>query len=219
MAHLIIYLDESGDLGLDFKTKNPSQYFVITILVCLGNDANKHVSNSVKRTLKNKLPKSTRELKGSNLTLAIKKYFLKEVRKNEDWYLHVGIANKKIWLDHHHANNSHDLKKKVLYDNLAKKVFSDLDGLENAKRVDIVIDRSKTKTDILEFNDAVKNEIMKKISPKTPITMRHAYSHEEAGLQAVDLFCIGAWRNKEKSDNEWYKEFSDRIATETEYNF
>ena len=30
---MIIYLDESGDLGFDFENKQPSRYFVITVLV------------------------------------------------------------------------------------------------------------------------------------------------------------------------------------------
>jgi hypothetical protein len=31
---MIIYLDESGDLGFDFENKNPSEKFIITILMC-----------------------------------------------------------------------------------------------------------------------------------------------------------------------------------------
>ena len=45
------------------------------------------------------------------------------------------------------------------------------------------------------------------------------YSHEEAGLQAIDIFCGGVWNKYEKSDVTWYAEFSDKIATEVEYKF
>jgi len=34
---LIIYLDESGDLGFDFEHKKPSKKFVIAVLVCEGH--------------------------------------------------------------------------------------------------------------------------------------------------------------------------------------
>lgn len=31
---MIIYLDESGDLGFDFASKRPSRKFVVALLVC-----------------------------------------------------------------------------------------------------------------------------------------------------------------------------------------
>ena len=73
--HLIIYLDESGGLGFDFDNPRTNRYFVIAILVCLDNQVNKTTIQAVKKTLRNKLPKNTIELKGSNLAFAIKKYF------------------------------------------------------------------------------------------------------------------------------------------------
>lgn len=159
------------------------------------------------------------ELKGSNLSLAIKKYFLKEIQKSENWCLYVAIADKKTWIDHHNFNHSHALKKKIVYDEVAKRIFSQVDYLNTAKRVDIVIDRSKNKDEINEFNTIVTAEIKKRISKNTVLTIRHAYSHEEAGLQAIDLFCVGVWRKYEKSDVTWYAEFSDKISTETVHRF
>lgn len=36
---MIIYLDESGDLGFDFTNKKPSKKFVIILLVCKDKSA------------------------------------------------------------------------------------------------------------------------------------------------------------------------------------
>ncbi len=52
---MIIYLDESGDLGFDFVNKKPSQKFVITLLVCRNKGAVDAFKGAVRRTLKNKL--------------------------------------------------------------------------------------------------------------------------------------------------------------------
>ncbi len=52
---MIIYLDESGDLGFDFNGKNPSRKFVITILVCNGQNVSREFRKAVRRTIKNKL--------------------------------------------------------------------------------------------------------------------------------------------------------------------
>ena len=36
---MFIFLDESGDLGFDFKTKSPTNMLTITLLVCKSNIA------------------------------------------------------------------------------------------------------------------------------------------------------------------------------------
>jgi len=217
--HLIIYLDESGGLGFDFDNPRTNRYFVIAILVCLDNQVNKTTIQAVKKTLRNKLPKNTIELKGSNLAFAIKKYFLKEMNKTENWCLYAAIADKKTWLAHHNFNHSHALKKKTMYDEVAKRIFSQVTLLDNAKRVDIVIDRSKNKDEITEFNVAVTAAIRERLPSKSVLNIRHAFSHEEHGLQAIDTFCTGIWRKYEKNDLSWFVEFSDKMAAETIHKF
>ncbi|OGT42860.1 MAG: hypothetical protein A3F13_06510 [Gammaproteobacteria bacterium RIFCSPHIGHO2_12_FULL_40_19] len=217
--HLMIYLDESGDLGFDFSNKKPSRYFTIALLICFDREANKTTIQSVKKTLRNKLPKNAAELKGSNLAIAIKKYFLKEMKKVENWCLYLAVADKKTWIEHHNNNHAHSLKSNTFYDEVAKRVFSQVDYLETAKNVDVIVDRSKSKDHIVAFNSAITDAIKKRLPKTAKLSIRHAYSHEEAGLQAVDLFCAGAWRKHEKLDIAWYTEFSDKIAGEMIYKF
>lgn len=217
--HLIIYLDESGDLGFNFDKAKTSDYFVIALLVCMDREANKRTIQSVKKTLRNKLPKSAVELKGSKLTLPIKKYFLREMRKAENWYLCIGVANKRTWVDHHYCNNAHTLKTKMVYDELARRIFLQIDALDTADKVDIIVDRSKTKEDIKDFDRAVADAIRKRLPAHAQLSIRHTLSHQEAGLQAADLFAAGTWRKHEKNDISWFVEFSDKIATEMRYRF
>jgi len=76
---VIIFLDESGDLGFDFRKRKTTKKFVITLLVCNSDAARKEFTKAVMRTLKNKLnqkKKNSRqitELKGINTTLEIKR--------------------------------------------------------------------------------------------------------------------------------------------------
>lgn len=215
--HLIIYLDESGDLGFDFDNTKTSRYLVITLLVCYDDETNANTIRSVRNTLKNKVTKNIHELKGSFLALPIKKYFLYQMRKCSGWYLSVAIADKKSWLRNHRANHNHELKKKVLYDEIAKCVFSQLTDIETAHYVDIVIDKSKNKDEINEFDAAILAAIKNRINTSAKLTIRHRSSHEELGLQAVDVFCSGLGRKHEKNDLTWYSEFSDKIVSETIY--
>ena len=50
-----------------------------------------------------------------------------------------------------------------------------------------------------------------------PLNIYHERSHENAGLQAVDLFCWGIFRKYENNDMEWYKVYGDKVGFETEY--
>ncbi len=216
---MIIYLDESGNLGFDFKQKNTSRYLVIGLLVCWDDVAHASIIRAIKKTLKNKLPRNTPELKGSDLALPIKKYFLKEVSKPKNWCLYTAIADKKAWVNHHMNNHHQTLQKKALYDEVAKRLFSQLDYIETTHRIDIVVDRSKNKDEIVVFDEAITTAVKERIVKKMPLTIRHRNSQEDAGLQAIDIFCAGIGRKYEQGDLTWYQEFADRIAVEIEYKF
>ncbi len=217
--HLIIYLDESGDLGFDFNNAKTCQFFVIALLICYDDAANANTLRSVRNTLKNKVSKNINELKGASLALPIKKYFLSQMRKHSGWYLSAAIADKKSWIRNHHANHNHELKKKALYDEIARRVFSQLTGIETVDYIDIVIDRSKNKDEINEFDAAITTAIKSRINKNVRLTIRHRSSHEELGLQAIDVFCAGLGKKYEKDDWTWYSAFSDKISSETIHKF
>ncbi len=216
---LLIYLDESGDLGFDFNQKKTTRYLVIALLVCWDAAAHLAMIRSVKRTLKNKLPRNTPELKGNDLALPIKKYFLKEIAKETNWCLYAAIADKKAWLKHHNSNHKSEPKKKSLYDEIAKRLFSQLGYLETVKCIDIVVDRSKNKDEITAFDKAISQAVSMRLSTKTRLTVKHRCSQKDAGLQAIDIFCAGIGKKYEKADFTWYEEFASRIAMEVEYKF
>jgi hypothetical protein len=93
---MIIYLDESGDLGFDFVNKSPSQKFVITLLVCESHECSKLIGKAVKRTLRNKLNrkgKSKRikpELKGADTSRTVKRYFARQL-PTEGWKIYAVV--------------------------------------------------------------------------------------------------------------------------------
>lgn len=173
---------------------------------------------AVKRTLKNKLPKYTAELKGSKLTLSIKKYFLRESHKQPNWRLYVAVADKKSWVNHHHKNN-HKLDKKVLYDELAKRIFFQVDNIETTLNIDLVVDCSKNKNEIMAFDKAIVMALSNHLAKNVRLSIRHRSSQEDMGLQAIDMFCSGISEKYEHGDHAWYKEFSENIAVEVEYKF
>src|SRR5215813_7318998 len=78
---LYIFLDESGDLGVELSKPGTSQYFVLTLLLTTTQEARRGVEKAIERTVRNKMRKGKKgkipalELKGTNTSLEVKQYF------------------------------------------------------------------------------------------------------------------------------------------------
>ena len=97
---MYIFLDESGDLGLELSKPGTSQYFVLTLLLTATQEARRGVEKAIERTVRNKMRKgkkgkiSTLELKGTNTSLEVKQYFYRQVSEL-DFALYTIILPKK----------------------------------------------------------------------------------------------------------------------------
>ncbi len=215
---MIIFLDESGDLGFDFDKPKTSGKFVITLLVCEGYLATDNIRKAVRRTLKNKLnsrKKSRRkvqELKGTTTNLIIKKYFYRQLAP-EGWHVYTVVLNKQ--------RVNEDLQqpraKKKLYNFLARFIIEKINLNDAKTAVTLIIDRSKNREEVKDFNRYVENQLEALLPLNVPLHIYHERSHENVGLQAVDLFCWGIFRKYEKGDSDWYDIYSKSIVFETEY--
>lgn len=215
---MIIYLDESGDLGFDFKNKRPSKKFVITLLVCESGAVTRDFRKAVRRTLKNKLNRGKKgsriihELKGTGTTLAIKRYFYRHSPKS-GWQIYTVAVNK----ERVYENLQTKAGKKKLYNYIARFLLEKVDLAKAVKAVTLVVDRSKNKDEIADFNQYLANQLDALLPLEVPLNIYHEHSHENVGLQAVDLFCWGVFRKYEHGDLDWYREYGRRVAFETEY--
>lgn len=214
---MIIYLDESGDLGFDFNKPKTSRKFVITLLVCQNRDAIDCFRKAVSRTLKNKLnhkkgDRKVQELKGTGTTIEVKQYFYRHLLR-DGWQLYSVVLNKTRVND--------DLRKphtkKKLYNFLARFILEKIDLNNAAPAVTLVTDRCKNREEIQDFNSYVANQLEAMLPLNVPLNIYHERSHDNQGLQAVDLFCWGIFRKYEMGDSEWYDVYRDAIVFETEY--
>ncbi len=215
---MIIYLDESGDLGFDFATKRPSKKFVITLLVCESGAVTRGFRIATRRTLKNKLNRGKKgrriiqEMKGTETTLKIKQYYYRHAPKR-GWQIYTVAVNKERVHEHLQTKAG----KKKFYNYIARFLLAkvDLEGANTA--VTLVVDRCKNKDEIADFNGYLGNQLEARLPLNVPFKIYHQHSHANAGLQAVDLFCWGVYRKYEHGDLNWYREYANRIAFETEY--
>jgi hypothetical protein len=208
-----LYLDESGDLGFDFKYKNPSKYFTICILALNQRDSFKTIGKAVKKTLYKKLkkPKKSKiyELKGSSTPIEVKRYFWKQI-EHCDFAIYAVTLNKK------RVYKYLTRKKERIYNFIARQVIDRI-PFEKASRIQIVVDKSKAKKEIIEFDSYIFCQLEGRINPRTPININHSSSVEDYVLQAVDLFAWGVFRKYERNDKEWYKLFYDKISCDEQF--
>ncbi|MDO8886180.1 DUF3800 domain-containing protein [Candidatus Oleimmundimicrobium sp.] len=211
-----LYLDESGDLGFDFVNKKPSKFFTVTILALRGVENNRKLIKAVKVTLRRKLnPPHKRgrlvsELKGSGTTLEIKKYFYKQAREAKFVLYTINLNKRRVYEDL--------IKNKPrIYNYIARQVLDQIPFEKANARVELIIDKSKGKREIVEFNEYVRRHLEARLDPKVPLDIYHWLSHEASGLQAVDMFCWGIFEKYEKNKTTWYEMFKEKIEFETKY--
>ena len=215
---MIIFLDESGDLGFDFENKHPSRKFVVTLLVCDSGSVTGKFRKAVARTLKNKLNRGKKdsrmvqELKGTATSQAVKRYFYRHSPKC-GWRIYTVAVNK----ERVYEKLQNKAGKKKLYNYISRSLLEQVDLAGAGDAVTLVVDRSKNKEEIADFNQYLANQLEALLPLDVPLNIYHERSHENAGLQAVDLFCWGVFRKYEHGDHEWYREYGDWIVFETEY--
>jgi hypothetical protein len=172
----------------------------------------------VRRTLKNKLNQGKKksrivnELKGTGTTLAVKKYFYRHSPKT-GWRVYAVAVNKERVYDHLQSKSG----KKKLYNFIARFLLEQVDLGAPGNAVTLTVDKSKNKDEIRDFNQYLASQLEALLPLNVPLNIYHEHSSENAGLQAVDLFCWGVFRKYEHRDLAWYREYGARIAFETEY--
>lgn len=215
---MFIFLDESGDLGFNWSKSKTSRFFVITLLVCDAKCIQDSFRKAVRRTLKNKLnhkknnKRVVQELKGEETTLSIKQYFQRQVPADGLCIYSVTLNKSRV-----HTDLQTRQGKKKLYNFLARFILEKVEFKNPLPVVNLIVDRCKNTDEIKDFNQYVENQLEAILPLDTHLFITHEASHENPGLQAVDMYCWGIARKDDKNDRSWYNLYRDNIAFETIY--
>jgi hypothetical protein len=208
---LYLYLDESGDLGFDFFAKRPSRFFTVTILAIRGVENNRALINAIKKTIRRKSHrKPSPELKGNHTSIEVKHYFY-ELAASIPFAIYALTLNKK------RVYSELAQKKDRVYNFIARNVLDQIPFEKASTRIELIVDKSKSKREMGEFNEYIIQQLKGRIDPKIPLDIYHYISHENLGLQAVDLFSWGIYRKHERKDREWYDIFKERVKYDERY--
>ncbi len=100
---------------------------------------------------------------------------------------------------------------------MARFILEKVDLSKTGEAVNLIIDYSKNKEEMRDFNNYVANQLEGLLPLNVPLYITHELSQDNVGLQAVDLFCWGLYRKYEKNDTAWYDIFRKAIRFEDEY--
>jgi hypothetical protein len=211
-----LYLDESGDLGFDLVNKKASKFFTITILAISGKEVNRAVIKAAEKTIKRKLnnrrnrKRCIKELKGAATALEVKEYLYGQLRSIHFGVYSVTLNKRKVFEDL-------TKEKDRVYNFIARHVLDQIPFEKALQRVYLLIDKSKSKPEIKDFNHYIIDQLQGRLDPKVPLHIDHLDSKASKGLQVADMFCWGIFRKYEKRDEEWYKIFKEKIRFESLY--
>lgn len=214
---MLIFIDETGNLGFDFSKKGTSSHFVITALVLADQPQRRALEKAVERTLKNKVNVGKKvkkhpvhELKGRDTAFAVKEYFWRQVQA-------VPFTLYAIALNKERGYPALQQQKERLYNYLARLLIDRIPLDPCGPTVHVEIDKSKGRRERTEFNAYLEHHLKGRIAPKVPLSIYHMLSEQSKAIQATDLFSWGIARKYERGDQAWYDVFCQGIAFETLY--
>ena len=109
------------------------------------------------------------------------------------------------------------LGKKKLYNFLARFILEKVHFPEDLPMVSLIVDRCKNKEEIKDFNSYMVNQLEALLPLNARLAIDHLSSEENAGLQAVDMFCWGIARKDDLKETDWYDYYKKKVKFTTVY--
>lgn len=205
-----IFLDESGDLGFNFKNKGTSKFFIVTFLFVEGSK--NPIEKIVKKThaeLKKKIKRKVGVLHAVNEKPIIRQRLLNRLAKKDYAIMAIYLNKQKVF------TKLQD-EKQVLYNYVTNILLDRIYTrkiIPTDKEIQLVASRRETNKFLNEnFKNYLNRQIRSnhkgiiKIFIKTPA--------EEKSLQAVDFISWAVFRKHEKGDDSYYNIIKDKIIEE-----
>ncbi|MBU0570106.1 DUF3800 domain-containing protein [Patescibacteria group bacterium] len=206
-----IFMDESGDLGFDFRKKGTSKYFVVTFLF---SATKRPIEKVVKKTFKS-LPLKVQR-KHAGCLHAVKE-------KPKTRFKLLGLLNEQdisiiaIYLNKRKVYTRLQDEKHVLYNYITNIL---LDRVYSKKLIPtkgtielLASQRETNKFLNTNFKQYLESQI--KSNHKFRITVDIKPSHSDKGLQAVDFACWAIFRKIEKNDGSYANIVKSKIVEES----
>jgi len=204
-----IFLDESGDLGFNFKKKKTSKFFVIT---CLFTNNRRSIEKIVKKThseLKKKYKRKFGILHCVKEKPITRQRLLKRLNEKDCLFMAIYLNKKRVY------TKLQD-EKQVLYNYVANILLDRIytRKLISAKaKIYFIASKRETNKFLNEnFKNYLNNQIKNKHQAIIEILIKSP--HQEKSLQAVDFVSWAIFRKYEYGDDSYYNLIKNKIIEE-----
>lgn len=204
-----IFLDESGDLGFNFRKKKTSKVFVITCLFIENKGLLEKIVKKTHSELQKKYKRRIGVLHCVKEKPITRQRLLKRINEKECFAMTIYLNKKRVYTK---LQN----EKQVLYNYVANilldRVYSKkIIPVESA--VKLIASRRETNKFLNDnFTDYLNSQVEKRHKIKMEVLIKSP--HEEKSLQAVDFMSWAIFRKYEYGDDSYYNVIKNRIVEE-----
>jgi len=202
-------LDESGDLGFNFKKNGTTNFFIITFLVTEDKRLLEKIVKKTHSELKIKIKKKIGVLHCAKEKPVTRKKLLKRISSKNCQIMVVYLDKKKVY------TKLQD-EKQVLYNYVTNILLDRIISKKLIKtkgKIELIASRRETSR---FFNENFKNYLNQKAKKDhmVDIKIEIRTPSEEKSLQAVDFVSWTIFRKLEYKDGEYYKIIKSNIFEE-----
>ncbi len=204
-----IFLDESGDLGFNFRKKKTSKFFIITCLFVVNK---RLIEKKVRKThaeLKKKYKKRFGVLHAVKEKPTVRRRLLKRLNEKDCVIMTIYLNKKRVY-------TRLQEEKAVLYNYVANILLDRIYSkklVPIGKKIELIASKRETNKFLNKnfrryLNSQVKNK------HKIEIVIKIKTPYQEKSLQAVDFVSRAIFRKHEYGDDSYYNIIKSKIVEE-----
>jgi len=204
-----IFLDESGDLGFNFRKKKTSKFFIITCLFVVNK---RLIEKKVRKThaeLKRKYKKRFGVLHAVKEKPTVRRRLLKRLNERNCVIMTIYLNKKRVY-------TRLQEEKAVLYNYVANILLDRIYSkklVPIGKKIELIASKRETNKFLNKnfrryLNSQVKNK------HKIEIVIKIKTPYQEKSLQAVDFVSWAIFRKHEYGDDSYYNIIKSKIVEE-----
>jgi hypothetical protein len=191
-----LFIDESGDTGLDFSKSKTSKHFVVTLIETENKNAVDRVVANVFRKVRQKKKGKDNSLHSYKESHSTKVKLLSELARLDIRITYNIIYKPKQVL----TRNQHDLYLSVMLWVIA--MAEQIESFENQEKPELNIYISQRETS-RSLNQRLI-DVVNSLSSKSKITIFLKTPAQEKGLQAVDFISWAVFKKFEHGISDYY---------------
>lgn len=204
-----ILLDESGDLGFDFRKRKTTKYFVITLLFINKKRPFEKIIRNIHKGLRKKYRMRTNILHAFKEEPVTCLRFFRKLAEKDCKIMTIYLNKQKVYTKLQDERQVlYNYVTNILLDRIITKNL-----IDRTKKIYLIASRRETNKFL---NENFRNYLTTKVKDghRVDIEIEIKTPYEEKGLQCVDFISWAIFRKYEYGDDSYYNLFKNKIVEE-----